>query len=119
MLSIFTAHRRQRFSSEKCGFRSEFVYNNGLYSLVGDLLAHLGNSSYLQLVRIELSNGRMSFVTNSNSYTNKMQDLFLQMGMLNSSFIKAEDNLDDLSNRANPYREKNGEILPFNSDLLK
>ncbi|CAL8109668.1 unnamed protein product [Orchesella dallaii] len=88
---------RLRYADEACGFRSEFQYNNYLYAFAGRLIGLISNRSYEDLV----------------------QDLLVELGMFNSSFVKNSDDFSNMPYRAQPYYVMDNVSYVFNTELIK
>lgn len=43
-------YSRQRYAEEQCSFRTEFVYNNGMYTLASEVIAAIASRPYGNLV---------------------------------------------------------------------
>lgn len=49
----------------------------------------------------------------------KMQDLWNELGMLNTTFVKETDDFSQMPYRAMPYYIKDDNLYPLNTTLIK
>ncbi|OXA45342.1 Beta-lactamase [Folsomia candida] len=88
---------RQRYSLNYCAFRNAYLYNNGLIAIAGDIIAHLANSTYEDM----------------------LSDLLLSIGMTNTTWVKESDDHNNMMQRAVPYYWKDGVLNRYNPELMK
>ncbi|OXA47580.1 uncharacterized protein LOC110855704 [Folsomia candida] len=88
---------RQRYAYNYCALRNAYLYNNGLIAIAGDIIAHLANSTYEDM----------------------LSDLLLSIGMTNTTWVKESDDHNNMMQRAVPYYWKDGVLNRYNPELMK
>ncbi|OXA49225.1 uncharacterized protein LOC110854540 [Folsomia candida] len=88
---------RYRYAPEECSFRNGMAYSNALIALSGEIVAHMVNSTYEELL------------------TQLLNDL----GMTGTTWIRASDDHNNMMHRAVPYIWKEGSLKRYNTELLK
>ncbi|OXA40766.1 Beta-lactamase [Folsomia candida] len=88
---------RHRYAPEFCSFRNGFAYNNGLIGMAGDIIAHMGNTTF----------------------TDMLSELLVAIGMNETTWVKDTDDHNNMMGRSVPYIWKDGGLLRYNPELLK
>jgi hypothetical protein len=88
---------RQRYAPEWCPFRTEHVYNNLMFAMAGEFAA--------QIAGISLEN--------------LLDELFLDLEMSATTYIKEGVDYENLTNMSKAYYRNNTQSMKYNMELLK
>ncbi|XP_021963681.1 uncharacterized protein LOC110859117 isoform X2 [Folsomia candida] len=88
---------RHRYTVEYCSFRNGYVYNNGLIGMAGDIIAHMANSTFNEM----------------------LSELLGAIGMNETTWVKESDDHNNMMGRSVPYIWKDDGLIRYNPELLK